>query len=404
VRKRILFVDDEVMVLKGLRRMLFRKRNQWDMDFVSSGVEALEKMGESSCDVIVTDMLMPGMSGEELLKEVRKNHPKVVRITLSGQAHRDFAEGYIFPSHQDLVKPCDEKTLTRVIEDALRASDLQVGGRVKKILARIDSLPVLPKLIVDMVDALQQSPVDLDLVGDLASRDVGMSAKLLSLVNSPYFGFRRKVADPSQAVVLLGAEAMRALVLTLHAFSCFKPDGVPGFSLKLLWDHCTRTSCIAKQLALFEGLDKEAVGQVSMAALLHDLGKLLLCADFTDEYNRILGEVRETNQVVSEVERKVLGTTHAQIGAYLLALWGIPSEVVDVIANHHSPQALDGKVSMDLMLFSANLFDHHLTIINPSYVQPELPMARFEALGVADKIEMWRNVASKTLEKCDDQA
>ncbi|MBI9081566.1 MAG: response regulator [Pseudodesulfovibrio sp.] len=112
MKKRILFVDDEVMVLNGLRRMLSRKRNEWDMDFVSSGVEALEKMDESSWDVIVTDMLMPGMSGGELLEEVSRKHPQVVRISLSGQAHRDFADGYTFSSHQNLIKPCDENTLT----------------------------------------------------------------------------------------------------------------------------------------------------------------------------------------------------------------------------------------------------------------------------------------------------
>lgn len=404
IRKRILFVDDEMMILKGLRRMLFRKRNEWDMDFVSSGAEALEKMSGVSYDVVVTDMLMPGMSGEELLEKVKNEYPKVVRITLSGQAHRNFAEGYIFPSHQNLVKPCDEDTLVRVIEDALRASDLEVGGRVKQILARIDALPVLPKYISDVVDALNQEPVNLELVGDLVSRDVAMSAKLLALVNSPYFGFRRRVSKPAQAVVLLGTEAMRALVMSLHAFSSFDPKGVPGFSLEFLWDHCARVACVAKQFALLEGCDKDVVGKVYMAALLHDLGKLLLCAEFSEEYNQILEEVRETNQVVSEVERRLLGTTHAEIGAYLLALWGLPSDVVDIVANHHSPQELDKQVSADLMVFSANLFDRHLTIINPSYAQPKLPMARFEALGVADKIEMWREVASKALGMGNGQA
>ncbi|MBI9081565.1 MAG: HDOD domain-containing protein [Pseudodesulfovibrio sp.] len=251
------------------------------------------------------------------------------------------------------------------------------------------------------MDALRQSPVNLNMVGDLASRDVGMSAKLLALVNSPYFGFRGKVVDTSRAVVLLGADAMFALVVTLHAFSCFKAEGVPEFSLESLWNHSARTSCIAKNLAAFEGLGKEAIGQASMAALLHDLGKLLLCTDFADEYNRILEEVRETGRVVSEVEKKVLGTTHAQVGAYLLVLWGIPSEVVDIIANHHSPKALGNKVSQEMLLFWANLFEHHLTIVNPSCSQPELPMLRFEALGVVEKIEMWRDVASRTLEKYD---
>lgn len=108
---KILFVDDEPMVLQGLQRVLRPLRNEWETAFANSGQEALEKLSQEPFDVIVTDMRMPGMDGGQLLTRVKERYPHMVRIILSGQADKTMVMKSVKPAHQYLAKPCDDATL-----------------------------------------------------------------------------------------------------------------------------------------------------------------------------------------------------------------------------------------------------------------------------------------------------
>src|ERR1700751_643330 len=105
--KRVLFVDDEAMVLSGLQRSLRPMRNEWEMAFVNSGAEALQLMEHEPFDIIVTDMRMPVMNGAQLLEEVKRRFPQCFRIILSGQADQETIMRAVDPTHQYLSKPCD---------------------------------------------------------------------------------------------------------------------------------------------------------------------------------------------------------------------------------------------------------------------------------------------------------
>jgi YesN/AraC family two-component response regulator len=118
--KRVLFVDDEPKILEGLRRMLYPLRNEWHTAFASNGRDALQLLSESDYDVLVTDIRMPGMSGIELLQEVVKLFPNVVRLVLSGTADRAITLRSVTLAHQYLVKPCDAATLRATVEQSFR--------------------------------------------------------------------------------------------------------------------------------------------------------------------------------------------------------------------------------------------------------------------------------------------
>lgn len=113
--KRILFVDDEEKLLQGLRRMLRPLRHEWDMTFVPSGQEALAAIGKQSFDVLVTHMRMPGLDGPGLLAEVRRQHPHIVRIVLSGHSSKNTTVRSVGLAHRYLSKPCDKETLEGAI-------------------------------------------------------------------------------------------------------------------------------------------------------------------------------------------------------------------------------------------------------------------------------------------------
>src|ERR1017187_6368046 len=113
--KNLLFVDDEVRVLQGLQRQLYGMRNEWNMNFKEGGAKALDFMASAPVDVIVTDMMMPGMDGAQLLTEVMKRHPDTIRIVLSGHADREAILRLVGPAHQYLSKPCDAEELRNAI-------------------------------------------------------------------------------------------------------------------------------------------------------------------------------------------------------------------------------------------------------------------------------------------------
>ena len=219
MRQRILFVDDEPQLLSGLRRMLWDKREVWEMHFAGSGPEALAVLEELPVDVVVSDARMPGMDGPQFLETVRQRWPGTARLILSGHSDRDFVLRSIRPAHQFLSKPCPPEELKSTIGRVLRLGDLFRDERLRPAIARIDTLPVLPSVFTELTDALRSPNVSVKTMGAIIARDIGLATGILKLVNSSFFGLPMRVSSTEQAVTLLGVETLRLLVLSQALFS-----------------------------------------------------------------------------------------------------------------------------------------------------------------------------------------
>jgi len=233
-------------------------------------------------------------------------------------------------------------------------------------------------------------------IGDIVARDVGMSANILKLVNSAYFGLPRHISAPQQAVIVLGVNVIRSVILSLHIFKSFENRVRPSFSLPMLWGHSMRVAAIAKTISAQERLSKDHSDHAYIAALLHDVGKLLLDAHCQEECNRVYEVVQAENRRVAEVEAELLGITHAEVGAYLLGLWGLPQPVVTAVARHHAtapqPDDIDtGGLGVADIVHFANLLDHDIFIFHEHYarVTPESP--RLETVGGMARYTVWKN-------------
>lgn len=340
----VLFVDDEPRILQGLRRMLHSMRQQWDMTFVSSGRQGLEVFTQKPVDVVVTDMRMPGMNGVELLTAVQQRYPQTVRIVLSGHPDKDLILKSVSAAHQYLSKPCDAEQLIATVTRSCSLNALLTKETVRQIVARMDSLPSLPSLYTQIMAEVRSSDVSMQKVGRIVARDPAMSAKILQLVNSSFFGLPRRIADPVHAVNLLGLETIKALVLTAEIFSIFDSRNLPAGYIEDLWQHSLCTGDLAVRIAKSESLNKVSQDHSQMAGLLHDVGKLVLAAWLPDDYAAVLKRVAdEPRQGYITIEEIILGVTHAEVGAYLLGLWGLPDPIVDAVLHHHAPagQAFD---------------------------------------------------------------
>jgi HD-like signal output (HDOD) protein len=395
---RIIFVDDEPRVLEGLKRMLRPKRNEWDMTFVGSPQAALDALKEQPREVVVTDMRMPGMSGAELLEIVQRDYPDTIRLILSGQAETASVMKALGVSHQFLSKPCDAEILQGTISRAFALRDLAGNSAVKALVARINKLPTLPATYQKLVLCLQDPNASMDDVAQIISRDPAMTARLLKVVNSAYFGLAKPVGDVSRAGTLLGLDRIMALVLGQGIFSGAEIPQVPGFSLEALWSHSVATANNAHRIAIEEGLEKDKVSAAFLAGMLHDLGKLVLAMGMPEQYGRALSAAQAHPGRELEFEMLELQTSHSDVGAYLVGLWGLPDTIAEAIAYHEDPaQSKVQTFGLPAIVHVADRIAYHPDVADPRAPELRLNFDYLERNDRAGRWDKWRAVCSESL-------
>ncbi|ODS34190.1 MAG: signal transduction protein [Candidatus Scalindua rubra] len=338
--RKILFVDDDQKVIQELKGMLHPMRYEWDMEFAGSGKDALKSMEKSSFDVVVSDMDMPEIDGVKLLDIVMERYPATVRIMHSENSDRAMTMRSVECTHQFLMKPCDVEIMKYTIERTYKLQNLLRNETLVKTVTGIKDLPCLPKLYGLILKEMQSPEASLKKVGEIISQDVSMSTKILKLVNSAFFGLPQRITDPQQATVYLGIETLKALVLSIHVFSSFtKKAEFLEFSLEEMWRHNLMVGRLARDIARAELAERNVAEEALIAGILHDIGKLILLK-VPDQYKEVMNFIEKTGSDFVEAEYVVMKTSHAELGAYLLGLWGIPDSIVEIVAFHHEPSKL----------------------------------------------------------------
>lgn len=390
--KRILFVDDDAHVLDGLRDLLRRQRREWDMVFALGGEAALRELDAQPFDVVVSDMRMPDMDGATLLTLVQERHPETVRIVLSGQTEHEATLRLVPVAHQFLAKPCDRDELRRAIERACLSQALLANAAVRRAASGAKTLPSAPPLYTKLVAASSNPEISMHDIGALIASDIAMSAKVLQLVNSSFFGLGRRISSAREAVVYLGIAPLRALVLSAGAFRAFAPARpIDGFSVDALENHSACVAVLAGKLLP----DKRDAENAFTAGMLHDVGKLLLAVHRPDELSSLLADARDSARPLHAVEQERIGVTHAEIGAYLLSLWGLPHQIVEAVAHHHAPSRV-GVTELDPVaaVHIANLLVGEQAPSSADDIYEGLDEDYLAGLGVADRLDSWRELAS----------
>lgn len=385
--KKILFVDDEPNVLEGLRRMLYSLRHEWLMVFAGGGPEALERLAADRFDVIVTDLRMPGMSGAELLAEVARLYPQVVRIVLSGMCDRETALHLAAVAHQFLSKPCSAEVIKKVVDRALSLRTMLSDPALKAFISRIKALPSLPALYNALMEAVNSEDAPVSRLGEIISKDPAMSAKVLQLVNSAFFGLRRHIVNPTEAALFLGTETLRSLALSVAVFSEFRIGASSRF-VEELQRHSLRTALLAKKIAISEALTVAEVDEAFLGGLLHDVGRLVLVANNERQYAQCVERSRASAVPLSDVEAEEFGTTHARVGMYLLWLWGLPDSISEAVALHHDLGGIhQGKMDVAGVVYVATLLDHE------AHSEASVDLGGLEPPGWAARMPTWKLLA-----------
>ena len=401
---RIIFVDDDTNVLSGLRRTLRSWQPEWDVVYVESGKAALTAIEHAPADIVVADLQMPDMDGFELLKRVRNHAPETVRIALSGHADRMAPLRGTGPIHQFLSKPCNSDVLKSTLLRAVSLRQFLSDPRLRQTVAQMEALPSLPHLLDQVTEELSSPTSSLGDIGDIIAHDAGMSTKVLQLVNSAFFGVHQRIGSPAQAVVVLGLDAIKVLVLSIRLFDQFSECDLAGLNLSDVWEHSVTVARVAKRLTLAEAPDENAAECAFLSGLLHDTGKLVLAANMPEKYRSVVRLAGNRANVFPTVERNVLGASHGEVGAYLMGLWGFPYEVVEAILLHHSPERTEQKIFNPLTAVHAA---NALVLANEcdgiALPSATLNLEYLTQIGMVERIPLWEQMVSQSLGEGDRQ-
>ncbi|MBI9112490.1 response regulator [Maridesulfovibrio ferrireducens] len=398
-KNNILFVDEEKKQIEAFKKMLMPMSGQWELHFANSAKEALELIEIQPFDIVVTDFHTTGLPDGELISEVRKQQPGAIRFILSKDQNTNKSMHSAMYAHQFISKPCSAKELIETIERCLRLKNIFLNERVSKAIASIDELPVMPSLYIKLEKELRKEDVSIKNIGLLISEDLAITSGILKLVNSSFFGLYSKITTPEKAATMLGISTIKGLVLGMHIFNSSKTEYL-DFSIENLGEHCLYTALLARAVIQAEGADTDTAEKTFLAGFLHDIGKLILCVSYQPEYSEILKIVQNENIPMSVAEKEIFGFTHAEVGAYLLALWGFDETVVEAVYSHHNLTEPDSDMlSPAAAVHIADTFEHELRLRHQENAPHILNAEWLEKNGFSSKLVGWLEVCAQQLDK-----
>jgi HD-like signal output (HDOD) protein len=391
-----LFVDDDELILRSMERVLRRPaaENGWALCFASSGEAALDEIDRAPIDIILCDANMASMSGATLLKRVQQRDPSVVRILLSGHTGPDVLRTALPHAHQFLPKPCDGQLLKATLDGACGLRALLTRPEMRHLVASSNEPPSAPRTFIELSSALANLSASTRALSDIIERDVALSTRVLQLASSAVYGLPRAVTSIAGAVAYLGVEVIKAIVLSVEVSRMFPlTQAIPDFSVDALQRHGMRVSQLAKRIVGHEAADDVLL----VAGALQDTGQLVLASRAASRFGVALSTAAARQRPLHAIETELFGASHAEIGAYLLGLWGLPPRVVATVAHHLEPQRTGSRVfDAAAALYVAN----HLVVdpdvpavdeVPPNDVALDLGFLR--GVGVAHQLDEWRRLA-----------
>lgn len=391
MKKTIYVVDDQEPVMETTALVLRRMDPTWEVTGFTDPLEALAAVKNKAPDLILSDQVMPGLSGSQLLEQVRQISPDTVRIVMSGYVPLNQLT-VITAAHQYLAKPFETAKLQECVLRSFAARDGIDDKALEAVVTSLRSIPSLPQVYHTLLAELEDSRTGLNAIARRVTQDAGLSSKVLQLANSPLFGSDAIVTDPSDAVMCLGTDMVAAVVLSQSLFRHYESLGNAELQLRQVWEHCWETAYLAQHFSREKALPREMAEEAFLAGLLHEIGRFVLIDNFPDKYKEACDAARKMNSALRPRLREVFGTSSWRVTAYLLELWGMPKRVIEAVSQQENPTAQPGAAfTTGAALYIA---DHIACRKAPPDAFPpeEWNTAYLEAIGCAGEIPAWEKL------------
>jgi HD-like signal output (HDOD) protein len=385
--KRLLFAPADPQVSSALHQSLQTRHAEWQTEVVPLAQASADLLAKADWDALVTDV--ESESGRALLARSRRDFPEIARIGVVSQAKRTAA--HLAVAQQIVPSFVDFNELEMAVERCCRLRELLHGERICRTIGELGELPSAPGVYLELMDELNGPDASVAKIAQIIEGDVGISAKLLQVVNSAVFRTSREIVTVKMAAGFLGLDVVKNVALSVEAFQAFESlPAIPEFSFSALQSHCRLTAAIVGRMGLSNDVRDAAV----VAALLHDIGKLVLAYKAPDRFGRILLRARAEGQPLYRMEEELWGITHAEVGAYLLGLWGLPTQVTEAIAYHHAPSSVAPR-PFDAIgsVYVANGLAHE---IEDGAEKLDWDKNYLKLWGGLERFAEWRNMARQT--------
>lgn len=209
-----------------------------------------------------------------------------------------------------------------------------LSNQVRIKLERLRDLPTIPNVMADVLNAIEDPDINASRLAKIIETDQSLTAKILKTANSPYYGFVRKISTIDLAIVVMGLNTIKEIVLSLVVHKFFSKIDPRVFNVKHFWEYSVFCGSTARLLA--RKLGYKLAGEAFVAGLMHDIGILILVEYFKNDYKNVFNLAYNSKLSELEAEKKLLGFTHAEIGFWIAEKWNLPAPLCNSILNHHT--------------------------------------------------------------------
>lgn len=393
--KRILVADSDPQTAGQFAKAL---GGEWQVKGVASGEAALAALESEPFGAIVASLGLPELDGPQLLNRVRQKFPNTARFLIAEEADRERVLKEGLGTQQFLTKPCNAAAIKSALENAASVGKWIEDDGLRELVSRIRSLPTIPSIYLEVRAALKSSDASAESIGAVIVKDMAMTTKLLQVCNSSYFGLPRKITDPGEAVARLGFDTVNSIVVAVKMLGYYDRIKPAYYSVDKLWKHSQSVAHHARAVAMWQTSDRVLAESAYTAGLMHDLGKVVLACNFCQDYELAQNAARQQIRPLWQVEKEVFGASHAEIGAYLLGKWGLPADVLEAAALHHSPwRTGNGEFSVLTAVHVADGLEHEANPSGEGWPASPIDTIYLAKIGCLDQLPHWReSVTGKT--------
>ena len=345
-----------------------------------------KKSDFSEIDYLIIDMDKNHEDFKEIFKFLKQENPHIIRVLVVDTYDLNHVLVYHDFVHLIVEKKYLMDYLHDLFEKANRLRYLLQNQKLIKIINSFDLCPTIKGVYMEILHQVQKHDVSLKAIGELVEKDIVLSTKILQVSNMTAFSSVKRITHPKLAVVNLGVNILRALILSI---SFFNPDQDEFRSLRFVKQvevHSMRVAknavLIAKELNVNTAISNDSF----TAGLLHDLGRIVIMRRIPN-WNEIQQVSDNLQMPLWKAEKDMIGASHTEIGAYFLSIWGFPPSIVDAVAFHHAPQDCKQHNSMILaILHVAEAITHRSQNVSMEILLEHLDLEYLDKMGIKENI------------------
>ncbi len=332
----LLLIEDDFLH-RQLDEVFAADRVEWRVERAASVACANQLLAREKFSIVISQSTVQNQSGVDFLNDLHTRLPNTLRFFYGDPPKSADLKRLVGIRPSMISSKTRHEMVLAQLERELLVQSWLTNKEVRQRISAFRKLPSISSIYNQVIAELDSPSGSFDKVASLIAQDPLMTAKILQVVNSAFFALSSAVTKPEEAVLILGAERTKALVLAVPVFTRLDSNACPGLSPDGIWQHSMEVATLARLVALSEKCSVSDANAAFTAGLLHDVGKLLLAVNLSEDYGRVLKHAEELGISVILAEQKKLGATHAEVAACLFGTWGLPVPVLEAVAHHHQP-------------------------------------------------------------------